>query len=128
MAKLRVHSLAVSLDGYAAGPDQPSKTRWDAVASSCTCGRSSATYHRMDGDDGGSTGVDDGFAARGVDGIGATIMGRNMFGPVRGGWPDETWTGWWGDEPHRRRSAPGDGRGRRSGRPPRWWRLDRAAV
>jgi len=53
----------------------------------------------MGGDDGGSTGVDDSFAARGVDGIGATIMGRNMFGPVRGGWPDETWTGWWGDEP-----------------------------
>ena len=93
MAKLRVHSLAVSLDGYAAGPDQSLDDPMGAVASNCTSGRSRpATYHRMGGDDGGSAGVDDSFAARGVDGIGATIMGRNMFGPVRGGWPDETWT------------------------------------
>jgi dihydrofolate reductase len=53
----------------------------------------------MLGEEGGEDGVDEQFMARGNDGIGATIMGRNMFGPVRGPWPDETWTGWWGDDP-----------------------------
>ena len=54
---------------------------------------------RMLGQEGGEEGVDEDFWAEGVEGIGATIMGRNMFGPVRGEWPDESWTGWWGDEP-----------------------------
>jgi dihydrofolate reductase len=53
----------------------------------------------MHGKDGGTTGIDNDFAARGFDGIGAWILGRNMFGPVRGPWPDETWKGWWGDNP-----------------------------
>src|SRR6185437_3567183 len=53
----------------------------------------------MIGTEGGDEGVDDEFMARGVAGIGATIMGRNMFGPIRGPWADETWTGWWGEEP-----------------------------
>ena len=58
------------------------------------------TFHRkVLGQEGGETGVDDHFAARGFDNIGAWILGRNMFGPVRGPWPDETWRGWWGEEP-----------------------------
>jgi dihydrofolate reductase len=57
------------------------------------------TWQRMHGNDGGETGVDDDMAARGFEGIGAWILGRNMFGPVRGPWPDDTWKGWWGDEP-----------------------------
>jgi dihydrofolate reductase len=57
------------------------------------------TFQRMFGNEGGTTGVDDDFAARGFDNIGAWIMGRNMFGPVRGPWPDDTWKGWWGENP-----------------------------
>ena len=57
------------------------------------------TFQRMFGADGGTTGVDDKFATRGFDNVGAWIMGRNMFGPVRGPWPDEAWKGWWGDNP-----------------------------
>src|SRR5436853_7141629 len=53
----------------------------------------------MQGLDGGETGIDNGFAERGMGGMGAYILGRNMFGPVRGSWPDESWKGWWGDEP-----------------------------
>jgi dihydrofolate reductase len=57
------------------------------------------TWQRMHGNDGGETNVDDKIAAQAFPGIGAWIMGRNMFGPVRGPWPDESWKGWWGDEP-----------------------------
>src|SRR5262249_60414922 len=57
------------------------------------------TFKQMHGDEGGTTGIDDDFTARGVAGIGAWIMGRNMFGPVRGPWADDTWRGWWGEEP-----------------------------
>jgi dihydrofolate reductase len=56
-------------------------------------------WRRMHGEAGGETGVDDTLAERGFEGIGAWIIGRNMFGPVRGPWPDESWQGWWGDEP-----------------------------
>jgi len=57
------------------------------------------TWRRIQGQDGGETGVDDGLAEAGFQGVGAWILGRNMFGPVRGPWPDEEWKGWWGDEP-----------------------------
>ncbi|MEO9088950.1 MAG: dihydrofolate reductase family protein, partial [Rhodanobacter sp.] len=57
------------------------------------------TFQQMHGDGGGETGIDDDFAARGFANVGAWILGRNMFGPVRGPWPDESWKGWWGDEP-----------------------------
>jgi dihydrofolate reductase len=57
------------------------------------------TFRRMFGQEGGSTGVDDQFSARGFDGIGAWILGRNMFGPIRGAWPDDGWRGWWGEDP-----------------------------
>jgi dihydrofolate reductase len=57
------------------------------------------TWHEMSGEEGGEEGVDDRFAAAGEVGLGATIMGRNMFGPIRGDWTDEEWKGWWGDNP-----------------------------
>ncbi len=57
------------------------------------------TGRRMIGEDGGDEGVDDRFIASGDEGIGATVMGRNMFGPIRGPWGDSDWTGWWGDNP-----------------------------
>lgn len=100
MPKLRVHNIAMSVDGYMAGPDQgpenplgmggPRLHEWVFKTRS---------GQAMLGNDGGETGIDDEFIARGVDGIGATIMGRNMFGPVRGAWGDEDWRGWWGDNP-----------------------------
>lgn len=101
MSRLRVASFAISLDGYGAGPDQslanplgvggPDLMGW--VFPTRTFQR------RVLGADGGSTGLDDEFAARSFENVGAWILGRNMFGPVRGPWPDESWKGWWGEEP-----------------------------
>jgi dihydrofolate reductase len=100
MPKLRVHSFAISLDGYGAGPGQdlanPLGVGGVALHEWAFATR---TIRRMFGQDGGSTGTDDEFAARGFANIGAWIMGRNMFGPIRGPWPDEAWKGWWGDNP-----------------------------
>ena len=100
MPKLRVHNFSLSLDGYGAGPRQ---SRHDplGVGGQQLHDWAFATQHfrKMIGADGGATGVDDDFAAAGDAGIGATVMGRYMFGPVRGEWPDESWRGWWGDEP-----------------------------
>ena len=100
MAKLRVASFAVSLDGYGAGPRQslenPLGIRGPELMEFFFHTR---LWQRMRGQDGGETGVDNDFAERGFDGVGAWILGRNMFGPVRGPWPDEDWKGWWGDEP-----------------------------
>ncbi|WP_027503382.1 dihydrofolate reductase family protein [Rhodococcus sp. UNC363MFTsu5.1] len=100
MPKLRVHNLAISLDGYAAGQDQsadnPLGVGGERLHEWVFATR---TGRRMLGEDGGDEGLDDAFLARGDDGIGATIMGRHMFGPIRGGWGDGEWTGWWGDNP-----------------------------
>jgi dihydrofolate reductase len=100
MPKLRVHTFAISIDGYGAGPNQdlrnPLGVGGEALHEWFVKTR---TFRQLFGQKGGSTGVDDEFAARGFDNIGAWILGRNMFGPVRGPWPDETWKGWWGDEP-----------------------------
>jgi dihydrofolate reductase len=100
MPKLRVHNMAMSVDGYVAGPDQsldyplgvngPRLHEWVFET---------RTGREMIGAEGGTTGVDDDFLVRGIEGIGAHIMGRNMFGPVRGPWGDEDWRGWWGDNP-----------------------------
>jgi dihydrofolate reductase len=100
MAKLRVHCFAISLDGYGAGPDQdlanPLGVGGVAMHQWVFATR---TFQRVHGREGGATGVDDDFVARGFAHIGAWILGRNMFGPVRGPWPDDTWKGWWGDNP-----------------------------
>jgi dihydrofolate reductase len=100
MLKLRVHNFAISLDGYGAGPNQdldnPLGVGGLALHDWILPTR---TFQKMIGNSGGESGVDDDFVARGVANIGAWILGRNMFGPVRGSWPDETWKGWWGDNP-----------------------------
>jgi dihydrofolate reductase len=98
--KLRVLSFAISIDGYGAGPRQdlqnplgvggPELMQWFS---------GTRAWRRMHGQDGGGTGVDDAMAEQSFEGIGAWILGRNMFGPIRGPWPDESWKGWWGDEP-----------------------------
>ena len=100
MSKLRVQSFSMSIDGFGAGPSQSLENPLGVG------GRAlhewffpTRTFHAMTGEDGGETGVDDDFAARGFANIGASILGRNMFGPVRGPWPDDTWKGWWGENP-----------------------------
>jgi dihydrofolate reductase len=100
MPKLRVHCFAISVDGYGAGPNQdldnPLGVGGVALHEWAFATR---TFQQMLGNDGGTTGIDNDFAARGFDDIGAWIIGRNMFGPVRGPWPDHSWKGWWGDNP-----------------------------
>lgn len=99
MSKLRVSSFSISLDGYGAGPDQSVKEPLGKGGESLhDWFIPTRTFQRMSGKD-GTTGVDNDFAARGFDNIGAWIMGRNMFGPIRGEWPDASWKGWWGDNP-----------------------------
>jgi dihydrofolate reductase len=98
--RLLVRAFSISVDGYGAGPAQdlehplgiggPELFDWFSHT---------RTWHRMNGGAGGETTADDELAAQGFAGIGAWILGRNMFGPVRGPWPDESWRGWWGDEP-----------------------------
>lgn len=100
MSRLVVRSFAVSIDGYGAGHSQdrahPLGVRGQEMMQWFFPTR---TFRAMFGNRDGETGVDDGIAAQGFEGIGASIMGRNMFGPVRGPWPDESWKGWWGDDP-----------------------------
>jgi dihydrofolate reductase len=100
MSKLRVHCFTVSLDGYGAGPDQSLKNPL-GVGGEALHGWMVATrtFQQMIGGADGTTGTDDAFTVRGFDNIGAWILGRNMFGPIRGDWPDESWKGWWGDTP-----------------------------
>jgi dihydrofolate reductase len=100
MSRLRVESFALSLDGYGAGPSQDLEN---------PLGINGKTLHewlfptqmfnKMIGKPGGTSGIDNKFASRGFDGVGANIMGRNMFGPIRGSWKDEDWVGWWGPNP-----------------------------
>ena len=98
--KLRVQSFSVSLDGYGAGPDQD-------IGNPLGAGGlqlhqwffATRTFQKVHGRDGGATGIDDDFAARGFANIGAWILGRSMFGPIRGPWPDDSWKGWWGANP-----------------------------
>ena len=100
MTQVRVGSFTISLDGYAAGPDQDidhplgvggtDLHQWFIPT---------RTFQRSHGAENGTTGVDDDFAARGFGNVGAWILGRNMFGPARGPWLDTDWKGWWGDNP-----------------------------
>jgi dihydrofolate reductase len=100
MPKLRVQSFSVSLDGYGAGPDQDLKNPLGVGGMALhEWAFATRTFQKMFGRDGGATGIDDDFAARGFHNVGAWILGRNMFGPVRGPWPDDAWKGWWGDTP-----------------------------
>jgi dihydrofolate reductase len=100
MSRFRVNCFSLSLDGYGAGPRQTMKEplgvggeelhRWFIPTEA---------FQKMFGKDRGKTGIDNEFAKRGTEEVGAWILGRNMFGPVRGPWPNEDWKGWWGDNP-----------------------------
>jgi dihydrofolate reductase len=100
MSKLSVRTFALSLDGYGAGPNQdlqnplgvngPELMEWVFQT---------RAWRQLHGLPGGETGVDNDNVEQGFAGIGAWILGRNMFGPIRGPWPDDSWKGWWGDEP-----------------------------
>lgn len=100
MSKLRVHCFGLSLDGFGAGPNQ-------SIDNPLGVGGENLhewffptrVFQKMVGKDDGTTGIDNDFAERSFDGVGAWILGRNMFGPIRGEWPDDQWKGWWGDEP-----------------------------
>jgi len=100
MSKVRVDCFAVSLDGYGAGPRQdlehPLGVGGEGLHQWFFPTR---TFQAMFGKHEGTTGLDDEYARRGLENVGAWILGRNMFGPVRGEWPDESWKGWWGEEP-----------------------------
>jgi dihydrofolate reductase len=100
MSRLRVHGFAISLDGYGAGPNQDRDNPLGAGGMALhEWVLRTRTFQQLHGKDGGATGIDDDFVARGFDNIGAWIVGRNMFGPIRGPWPDDAWKGWWGDNP-----------------------------
>jgi dihydrofolate reductase len=100
MPKLRVHNYSVSLDGYAAGPNQSIDAPLGERAEALHTWMLETEFGRtMFGQSGGSTGVDNDIASANGRDVGAYIMGRNMFGPVRGPWPDESWRGWWGENP-----------------------------
>jgi dihydrofolate reductase len=100
MGKVRVAGFSLSIDGFGAGVEQslqnplgrrgPELFQWFF---------GTRTFRSMQGATGGSVGTDETFAARSMAGFGAFILGRNMFGPIRGEWPDEAWKGWWGDNP-----------------------------
>jgi dihydrofolate reductase len=102
VSRLRVESFTLSLDGFGAGPHQDLNNPLGVGGTQLHgWAMSTRTFQKaVFGADGGATeGVDEAFAARGFRNIGAWIMGRNMFGPVRGPWPDESWRGWWGENP-----------------------------
>lgn len=101
MTRVRVEGFTISIDGFGAGPSQDIDN---------PLGIGGQDLHQwlfptrtlqraLFGNDDGTTGIDDDFAARGFENVGSWILGRNMFGPVRGPWPDSSWRGWWGDEP-----------------------------
>ena len=101
MTRVRVEGFTISLDGYGAGPNQDLSNPLGVGGTELHQWLvPTRTFQRtLFGKDGGTGGVDDDFAARGFENVGAWILGRNMFGPVRGAWPDTSWKGWWGDNP-----------------------------
>jgi dihydrofolate reductase len=100
MSKLRVNCFSVSLDGFGAGADQSIDNPLGVGGMGLhTWMVGTQTFQKMVRQDGGTTGPDNDFTKRGFENVGAWILGRNMFGPVRGEWPDESWKGWWGEEP-----------------------------
>ncbi len=101
MTRVRVESFTISLDGFGAGPNQDLDNPLGVGGTELhQWAFPTRTFQRaLFGKDGGTTGVDEDFAARGFRNVGAWILGRNMFGPVRGPWPDMNWQGWWGENP-----------------------------
>jgi len=100
MAEIRVHAFSISLDGYGAGPDQSPENPLGVGGEELHEWMfPTRTFQRMQGKEGGTSGVDDELTRRGFENIGAWIMGRNMFAPSRGPWPGDGWKGWWGDNP-----------------------------
>jgi dihydrofolate reductase len=101
MGKVKVQAFAVSFDGFGAGPRQSLENPLGVGGTNLhQWFFPTRTFQRMVAkSEGGTAGVDDDFAQRGFRNMGAWIMGRNMFGPVRGPWPDEQWKGWWGTNP-----------------------------
>jgi dihydrofolate reductase len=100
MTRVRVHNFTISLDGYGAGPLQTRETPLGVGGESLhDWFVPTRAFQRINGKTGGTTGVDDDFAGHFGEGIGAWIMGRNMFGPIRGSGPDDAWGGWWGKNP-----------------------------
>ncbi len=94
------HNFSISLDGFGAGPDQSRETPLGVGGEDLHDWLfGTRMFHEMQGQEGGTTGLDNDFAKQFGRGVGAWIMGRNMFGPVRGAWPDDTWRGWWGENP-----------------------------
>ena len=102
MSRLRIESFSISIDGFGAGPHQSLEHPLGVgfTAAHEWAFATKTVQRRVFGSEGGETGgVDDGFAARGFHGVGAWILGRNMFAPSRGPWLDDAWKGWWGEEP-----------------------------
>jgi len=100
MTKLRVHCFTLSLDGYGAGPNQDLNNPLGVGGTGLhQWFRPTRVFQKMVGGGDGTTGIDNDFAERGLERIGAWILGRNMFGPIRGEWPNDQWKGWWGDNP-----------------------------
>ncbi|MGE3074882.1 MAG: dihydrofolate reductase family protein [Dehalococcoidia bacterium] len=100
MPKLRVQSFSISLDGFGAGPDQTLEQPLGRGGESLHEWMvTTQAFQQLYGDGEGTTEIDDDFAERGFENLGAWILGRNMFGPVRGDWPDDSWRGWWGENP-----------------------------
>src|SRR3978361_889552 len=96
MGKVRTSAFSVSIDGFGAAVNQSLDNPFGQGGMALPGWMlKTRMFHAMRGQEGGSTGVDDGFASRSMENIGAWIMGRNMFGPIRGPWPDDTWKGWW---------------------------------
>jgi len=100
MSKIKVACFGISIDGFGAGLEQSLENPMGVGGMALhEWAFETRTFHQMMGKEGGSTGIDEGFAQRGFENVGAWILGRNMFGPVRGPWPDESWKGWWGTNP-----------------------------
>jgi dihydrofolate reductase len=98
--RLRVHCFSISLDGFGAGPNQTLEHPLGVGGESLhEWFFPTRTFREMTGEGGGTNGIDEEFAVRGFQNIGACILGRNMFAPTRGEWPDDNWKGWWGDNP-----------------------------
>jgi dihydrofolate reductase len=100
VSKVRVAAFSISLDGFGAGPRQDVNNPLGVRGFELHAWfQNTEVFKKMHGQSGGTRGIDNGFAAQSFENIGAWILGRNMFGPVRGPWKDDSWKGWWGDNP-----------------------------